>query len=130
MADHVNGLVADVLTHQGEGRLVVVQGHVVQGEAVGEQVVRMAVAHAVVEAPHIAVTMVEQVTDQVVVLRHDEHVARGRQTVDDENRFARLAPLETQRGQAQFVLCVDVVGADLGVLDSVEGVQRDFTLHG
>lgn len=67
--------------------------------------------------------MVKQVANEIVVLRHDEHVGRCRQPVNEQNSvrgapwlfLSRRFLLKTQQTEAEFVLSRKMVRSNVGI---------------
>ena len=64
------------------------------------------------------------------MLRHDEHVGRRGQPVDEQDDVVRRLAEEAERGDAEQVARGDEVCGHLGVMDAVEREERDAALLG
>ena len=129
MTNHMQTAIrSDQFADLGERRRMVVHRDVIQVESVSMQVVVEPVAHPKIEREDVAEFIVVQIVHEVVVLRHDEHVAGGRQPVNDEHHIVARLALKTQQAQAELVARLNRMCGDLRVPNSLGGESRNLPL--
>ena len=113
-------------------RWIVEQSNVVHVETMGREVVGIPITHSVVEAPDVTKSVVEQKRHKVVVFRHDEHVGRGCQPVDDHHgvvAWARRTTGEASQTETELVCGAEWMERNGRVAYTFERVQGNLALH-
>ena len=127
MTDHVHAPVRTYpFAHRLKRRRVIKQRNIVHGHTMRGEVVAMTVAHTEIQRPDIREPVIQKIGNQVVVLRHDEHVGRGREPVHDHHDVVTIGAFEPFETQTQFVFGVEADSLVRGILHAFERVQRNL----
>lgn len=112
-----------------ERRRKIEERDVVHRVAMAAQVVAVPIAHPKIEGPHIRIPAIEEILHEVGVLGHDEHIARGREPVHEEDDVLAGLALKAEHAQAEPILGLEGMRANVGVAHALRRVERNLPLE-